>query len=157
MSDTPTTPAGWYPDPTAPGTERYWDGAAWTDHSRPVAGASPAPPTPPAPPAPPTPYSAPAGAPAGAPAAAAGPKPDNYLVWTILATVLCCLPIGAVGIYFSTQVDKLWGQGDVAGAERQARNARTMAIIAAVVSIVLIVGWVLFLVIFGEWTFEVSS
>ena len=24
------TPAGWYPDPQAPGQQRYWDGTAWT-------------------------------------------------------------------------------------------------------------------------------
>lgn len=33
------TPAGWYPDPTTPGQQRYWDGTAWTDH---VAPAGPA-------------------------------------------------------------------------------------------------------------------
>lgn len=26
-------PAGWYSDPTVPGGQRYWDGAAWTDHA----------------------------------------------------------------------------------------------------------------------------
>jgi TM2 domain-containing membrane protein YozV len=36
-------PAGWYPQPD--GTERWWDGQAWTAHSRPV----PPPPTAPAP------------------------------------------------------------------------------------------------------------
>jgi len=35
MSDnTPVYPAGWYADTNAPGTERYYDGTAWTDHTR---------------------------------------------------------------------------------------------------------------------------
>ena len=152
MSDTPTTPPGWYPDPTAPGTERYWDGTAWTDHSRPVAVAPPAPA-----PAPPAPYSTPSGTPAPVGGVAgAAKKPDNYLVWTILATVLCCLPIGAVGIYFSTQVDKLWAEGDIVGAESRSRSARTLAIVAAVVTLVGLVGWIVFLAVFGEWNVEVN-
>lgn len=31
-------PAGWYPDPALPGAERYYDGTAWTEHTRPAAG-----------------------------------------------------------------------------------------------------------------------
>ncbi|MFE2295480.1 DUF2510 domain-containing protein [Streptomyces sp. NPDC059452] len=37
------TPPGWYPDAGAPGTERWWDGTAWTAHSRPLAAAPPVP------------------------------------------------------------------------------------------------------------------
>ena len=33
----PEIPAGWYPDPAAPGTnrQRYWDGKGWTTHTNP--------------------------------------------------------------------------------------------------------------------------
>ncbi|MEV0780881.1 DUF2510 domain-containing protein [Streptomyces sp. NPDC050428] len=34
-----TTPPGWYADQGAPGTERWWDGNAWTAHTRPIGGA----------------------------------------------------------------------------------------------------------------------
>jgi hypothetical protein len=32
----PHVPAGWYPDPTQPGTQRYWDGSQWTEHRAPL-------------------------------------------------------------------------------------------------------------------------
>jgi hypothetical protein len=38
-------PAGWYPDPSTPGQERWWDGAAWSEAVRPVQ--APPPPAPP--------------------------------------------------------------------------------------------------------------
>ncbi|MET4921235.1 DUF2510 domain-containing protein [Streptomyces sp. PSRA5] len=40
-----TTPPGWYADHGVPGTERWWDGGAWTAHTRPLGGvAAPVPP-----------------------------------------------------------------------------------------------------------------
>ncbi len=32
VPQTPQTPAGWYPDPHQAGSQRYWDGSAWTEH-----------------------------------------------------------------------------------------------------------------------------
>jgi uncharacterized membrane protein YhaH (DUF805 family) len=32
QGNAPTTPAGWYADPTDPASMRYWDGAGWTAH-----------------------------------------------------------------------------------------------------------------------------
>jgi len=41
---TQVTPPGWYPDPgqtsDSPATERWWDGKAWTDQTRPVGSAA---------------------------------------------------------------------------------------------------------------------
>lgn len=43
----PLYPAGWYPDTNMPGTERYYDGNGWTQHTRPTFVApAPAVPTP---------------------------------------------------------------------------------------------------------------
>jgi hypothetical protein len=38
-------PAGWYPDAQQPGTVRYWDGQAWTQHQQPAVPATPAAPS----------------------------------------------------------------------------------------------------------------
>jgi hypothetical protein len=54
-----------------------------------------------------------------------GPCPDNYLVWSILATIFCCLPFGIVAIVNSSKVESLWMQGDKAGAYEKAESAKT--------------------------------
>lgn len=38
--DTPNPQSGWYPDPSQPGQQRYWDGAQWTEHTAPGTGAA---------------------------------------------------------------------------------------------------------------------
>ena len=57
-------------------------------------------------------------------------KPDNLMVWSILATVLCCLPLGIVAIVYSNKVDNLWYAKDYAGAVQAAKNAKTFCLIA---------------------------
>ncbi len=52
-------------------------------------------------------------------------KPDNFLAWSILATIFCCLPFGIVAIVKSSKVDKLWYVGDYEGAWDAAKSART--------------------------------
>jgi len=63
-------------------------------------------------------------------------EPDNYLVWAILTTVLCCLPLGIVSIVYSTKVSGLWSQGRYAEAQAAADSAKKWAIIAAIVGAV---------------------
>ena len=40
-----------------------------------------------------------------------GQVPNNYLVWSILVTIFCCIPFGIVAIVKSSQVNGLWAQG----------------------------------------------
>jgi hypothetical protein len=58
--------------------------------------------------------------------------PDNFLVWAILATVFCCLPVGVVSIVFASQVNTKWASGDRDGARQAAQKARSFAIWAVV-------------------------
>lgn len=64
-------------------------------------------------------------------------RPDTYLVWSILATLFCCLPMGVAAIVKSVQVDKLYNQGDYAGAQKASDDAKNYAIISAVLGFVL--------------------
>lgn len=60
-----------------------------------------------------------------------GVKPDNYLVWSILLTAICCLSFNIGGIFgiaaivYSTRVDSLWNTGNVEGAKQAAKQAKT--------------------------------
>ena len=50
--------------------------------------------------------------------------PKNYLVESILITVLCCLPLGIVGIINATKVESLFAAGDYESAQRAADEAK---------------------------------
>lgn len=78
-----------------------------------------------------------------------GPPPhiNNNLVWAILSTVLCCLPLGIVAIVKAAQVDGLVARGDYAGAQAAADSAKKWSIWGAVGAVALIVLYLLFLVI----------
>ena len=144
------TPAGWYPDPQSPAQERYWDGVAWGNATRPAGGDSGgfAPPVAPGYGAPVygTPGYGAAGYGYGAPG---GPPPDNYLVWAILSTLLCCLPLGIVSIVKSSEVSSKWAMGDVAGAQKSSEDAKRWAIISALTYVALGVLGLIFFVIVG--------
>lgn len=66
----------------------------------------------------------------------AAPPPPNHLVWAILTTLFCCLPAGIVSIVFAAQVNSKWQSGDHAGAISSSNNARTWAIVSAVIGVI---------------------
>lgn len=79
-----------------------------------------------------------------------GPPPDNYLVWAILTTIFCCLPLGVVSIVKSSKVQGLWFSGQYAEAQRAAEEAKKFAIWSAIIGpIVVIAAWIALFVIGG--------
>lgn len=53
-----------------------------------------------------------------------GTTVENYLVFAILATVLCCLPAGIPAIVYAAQVNSKLAAGDYAGAQLASKNAK---------------------------------
>jgi hypothetical protein len=49
---------------------------------------------------------------------------QNYLVFAILATVLCCLPTGIAAIVYAAQVNGKLQAGDIVGAQLASKNAK---------------------------------
>jgi hypothetical protein len=77
------------------------------------------------------------------------PAPDNNLVWGILATLFCCLPLGIVSIVKATQVNSLWMQGRHAEARKAAEDAKKFALWSVVGFVVVVVLY--FVVIAGAF------
>lgn len=73
--------------------QRWWDGNGWTDRVQPKDGP------------------AASAASASNPTPTNGFPPPNYLVYAILVTLFCCLPLGIYSIVKASQVNGLWQSG----------------------------------------------
>ena len=74
-----------------------------------------------------------------------GSPPPNHLVWAILSTLFCCLPLGIASIVFSAQVNSKYNVGDYAGAQESSRKARSFALWATIIGLVLVVLYIILL------------
>lgn len=95
------------------------------------------------PPPPPPPYGA---MPPGQPPAGGAPPP-NYLVWAILSTIFCCLPLGVASIVFASQVNSKWQMGDYAGAQNSSQRARQFALWSTISGVVIFVLYILVVIL----------
>lgn len=83
---------------------------------------------------------------------AVAPWAQQSLVLPILATIFCCLIGGIVSIVMTAQANSKGVMGDIAGAQRDARTARTWLIISALTPVAVALLYALFVVaviIFG--------
>ena len=65
--------------------------------------------------------------------------PNSNLVWAILSTLFCCLPLGIVAIIKASSVEKLWYQGRQIEAIKAASDAKNYALWGAMAAIILYV------------------
>jgi hypothetical protein len=59
-----------------------------------------------------------------------GATVQNYLVFAILTTILCCLPAGIPAIVYAAQVNGKLQMGDLAGAQQASKNAKLWCLIS---------------------------
>lgn len=58
------------------------------------------------------------------------PRPPDYLVLSIVSTVLCCLIPGIVAIVYAAQVSAKWALGDYAAAVDASNKAKTWSLVS---------------------------
>lgn len=75
-------------------------------------------------------------------------RPKNWLVESILVTILCCLPFGIIGIINATKVDTFWTSGQYDAAHKASREAGKWAKIGAISGFVVIALYIL-MIVFG--------
>lgn len=75
--------------------------------------------------------------------------PKNYLVESILVTVLCCLPLGIMGIINATKVEGLYAAGDYESAQRYADEAKKWCKFGLIGGIVVAVIYIIFMIVGG--------
>jgi len=63
-------------------------------------------------------------------------RPSTYLVWSILATVLCCVPTGIAAIIFSVKASSKADRYDFEGARKNAEIAQWLVIISITLGLV---------------------
>lgn len=86
------------------------------------------------------------------------PKPDNYLVWAILSTIFCCLPLGIVSIVYASKVDRLWDEKDYDNAIHAAKLAKTWFWWSFGIGLgVMVISWILTFTVFGFALTDVFS
>lgn len=75
-------------------------------------------------------------------------KVNNYLIWSILCTIFCCLPCGIVGIVYSNKVNTALSVGNIEQAREASKNAKIWNLVGTILGAVISIGYVM-LVAFG--------
>lgn len=76
----------------------------------------------------------------------APPRPSTWMVPAILATVLCCLPLGIVSIIYASKVNNYYNEGKYDEAQRASNTARNWFIGSVVSSVVAVIVYLIMII-----------
>ena len=81
------------------------------------------------------------------------PKPDNYLVLSIISVFFCCIPLSIAAIIYAIKVDDYWSKGDYESAYDASNKAKKLliwsAVATAVLTIAAIILYILYILVFA--------
>lgn len=87
-------------------------------------------------------------------------KPINgtpYLVFSILVTLMCCLPLGIAAIVYAGRIDSAQKAGDYQKAQDAAKKAKLFTIISAVLGAIIIAIYIGFVAVGGLGAYSIFS
>ena len=84
-------------------------------------------------------------------------KPNNYLVWSILLTVLCGSVPGMIGIALGITCNQRYAEGDYKGAELASSMAKNCLIVSVALALILIGVLVMMLTSFGSALYSLTE
>ena len=76
------------------------------------------------------------------------PKPDNYLVLSIISVFFCCIPLSIAAIIYAIKVDEYWSKGDYESAYDASNKAKKLLIWSAVATAVLTIAVIIFYIFY---------
>lgn len=72
------------------------------------------------------------------------PKPDNYLVLSIISVFFCCIPLSIAAIIYAIKVDEYWSKGEYESAYEASNKAKKLLIWSAVATAILTIAVIIF-------------
>ena len=81
------------------------------------------------------------------------PKPDNYLVLSIISVFFCCIPLSIAAIIYAIKVDEYWSKGDYESAYEASNKAKKLLIWSAVATAVLTIAAIILYILLFAFVF----
>ncbi len=78
------------------------------------------------------------------------PRPKSWLIWSILATLICCNLLGIVGIVNAIRVNTLYDQTKYEEAKKASKRAKTWTLITFGITVFFLLMFFLLMFVAGS-------